>query len=82
MTQKKIGKNHYSFRESYYKIPIGKKKEVQDELCRLFNTSYIQNVYPKIRSGFIDPRISIIEGVTNIFEKIGITDVWKITPLK
>lgn len=79
MTQKQIGKNLYSFRNAYYSLPIGKKKEVQKRLINLFGFKNIHSVYPKINRGIIDPRISIIEGVNKIFSEHDISDVWEIT---
>lgn len=75
---KKIGKKHYSFKKSYQKISVGEIAAVKTKLWASLNIKNRASFSRKLNNGFIDPRLSVIEAVNNVFKEHKIENAWEI----
>ena len=78
--QMSIAKKRYSFKEAYEKVPFGQIENIRKELYAIFGINNRTSWNNKLK-GIASPSIELVDAVTKVFEKYGITDCWNITPI-
>lgn len=75
---KRLGKKHYSFKKAYLQIPQGDIDRVKEELQKALAIKQKTYFSSLLNNGICDPRISVIDNVSSVFQKHGITKAWEI----
>ena len=75
---KKIGKKHYSFKKAYQQISVGDISNVRKKLWDSLGIKNRASFSRQLNNGFIDPRLSIIEAVNNVFKEHEVENAWEI----
>lgn len=68
-------KKSYSFKKGFSQVPVGKTKEVKDQIMRCLKITSHPAWLRRLR-GEIEPRISEMDAVYSVFLAHGIEDIW------
>lgn len=74
-TDNDMSKENFSFEKGWSQLPIGYIEECRNRLMEAFGIT-TRAAFCKRRNGDVEPRMSQIKAVEDIFADYGIKDVW------